>query len=270
MAGRAPIELQDQDTIPNVFLFTGNEEHPWEKAANPFNKYSTVRKRLDLQKIGPSYSFSKEMIKDNPITKIGLIVNAKGGTSIEEWKPGDTLYNEAISQAKKAMKLGVLKGIIWHQGEANAGRADAYMPKIKALIEALRKDLNSPNIPFVAGQLSSDKPKRIEFNKMILELPTQVKNTAVVTSEHTSTIDKTHFDSASQRVLGKRYAIKMKELLSKIKIKKMIKTLKVFRFFSIAWLSVYTGPRDQKSDKAKYIINYFRSAFRKNHDSKRV
>lgn len=217
MAGRAPIELQDKDTIPNVFLFTGNEEHPWEKAANPFNKYSTVKKRLDLQKIGPSYGFSKEMIKDNPNTKIGLIVNAKGGTSIEEWKPGDTLYSQAVSQAKKAMKLGVLKGIIWHQGEANSGRADKYMPKITELIAALRADLNNPDLPFVAGQLSLDKPKRKAFNKMILELPNHVKNTAVVTSENTATIDKTHFNSASQRILGKRYAIKMKELLSQIK-----------------------------------------------------
>ena len=214
MAGRAPIELQDQDSIPNVFLFTGNENTPWEKAANPFNKYSTIRKDIKMQKIGPSYGFAKEMAHAMPNKKIGLIVNAKGGTSIEQWKPGKTFYNEAISRAKKAMKDGVLKGIIWHQGEANSRKYKQYMPKITALIEALRNDLNAPDLPFVAGQLSADKPQRINFNNMILELPKHVKNTGVVTTEDTSTIDETHFDSASQRLLGKRYATEMLKLIS--------------------------------------------------------
>lgn len=215
MAGRAPIEPQDKDSINNVFLLTNNTEKPWEKAANPLNKYSTVRKRISMQKLGPGYGFAKEMAKARKGVKIGLVVNAKGGTSIEEWKPGDTLYNEAISQTKKALKHGVLKGIIWHQGEANASKYKTYTPKIKALIEALRKDFNISDLPFVAGQLSPDKPLRDNFNKMILELPNKVKNTAVITTEGTSTIDKTHFNSSSQRLLGKRYAESLLKIISK-------------------------------------------------------
>lgn len=214
MAGRATIEHIDQDTLTNVYLFTGKENKPWEKAANPFNKYSSVRKEMRMQRLSPSYGFAKEMSKAMPDKRIGLIVNAKGGTSIEEWKPGDTLYNEAVNQTKKALKFGILKGIIWHQGESNSSRYKAYMPKITELIESLRKDLNAPYIPFVAGQLSPDKPKRNDFNQMILELPTKVKYTGVVTTENTSTIDSTHFDSESQRILGKRYAIEMLKLLA--------------------------------------------------------
>ena len=214
MAGRAPIELQDQDSLSNVFLFTGNIEKPWEHAANPFNKYSTIRKGIGMQRLGPSYGFAKEMAKTKPGKKIGLIVNAKGGTSIEEWKPGDLFYNEAVKQAKEAMKYGTLKGVIWHQGESNSGKYKEYMSKIIALIKALRTDLKAPNLPFVAGQLSLDKPQRNHFNIMILELPNEVKNTGVVTSENTSTIDKTHFDSASQRLLGARYAMEMQKLIS--------------------------------------------------------
>lgn len=213
MAGRAAIEAQDLDSINNVFLFTGNDIKPWEKAANPLNKYSTVRKRMSMQKLGPGYGFAKEMAETRHGKKIGLVVNAKGGTSIEEWKPGDTLYNKAIKQTKKALKNGILKGIIWHQGEANASKYNKYMLKIIELIAALRKDLNTPNLPFVAGQLSSDKPKRNNFNKMILELPAKVKHTGIVTTENTSTIDETHFDSESQRLLGKRYAEALLKLI---------------------------------------------------------
>lgn len=214
MAGRATIELQDKDSINNVLLFTGNEEKPWEKATNPLNKYSTVRKRMSMQKLGPGYGFALEMAKTRKGKDIRLVVNAKGGTSIDKWKPGDTLYNEAINQTRKALKTGgVLKGVIWHQGEANSRTYKAYMPKITELIEFLRKDFDTPNLPFVAGQLSPDKPHRLNFNKMILGLPAKVKHTAVVTTENTTTIDETHFDSQSQRLLGKRYAEALLKLI---------------------------------------------------------
>ncbi|ANW96655.1 hypothetical protein AXE80_10380 [Wenyingzhuangia fucanilytica] len=216
MAGRATIEDIDKDTLANVLLFTGQEHKAWEKAANPFNKYSTVRKEMRMQKLSPSYGFAKTMAQENPSSTIGLIVNAKGGTSIEAWKPGGLLYSEAISQTKKALKTGgVLKGIIWHQGEANSSRYKKYTPQIIALIQALRTDLNQLNLPVVVGQLSSDKPLRNNFNKMILELPNHINNVAVVTTEGLSTIDKTHFDSKSQRILGQRYANEMLKLLAK-------------------------------------------------------
>jgi hypothetical protein len=67
----------------------------------------------------------------------------------------------------------------------------------------------------VAGQLSEDKATRIDFNKMILELPAKVNHTGVATTENTATIDSTHFNSASQRLLGERYATEMLKLLSK-------------------------------------------------------
>jgi len=214
MAGRADIEQQDKDTLKNVYLYRGDSIKTWEKAANPMNKYSTIRKNIKMQKLGPSYTFAREMAKysDNPI---GLVVNAKGGTNIKEWKPGTTFYKEAVRRAKEAMKYGTLKGIIWHQGEANTSAVDAYKGQITELIESLRADLGNPNLPFVAGQLSEDKPQRHNFNDMIIKLPTFVPNTAVVTTEGTKTMEGTHFNPASQRLLGERYAAKMNELLNK-------------------------------------------------------
>ena len=81
------------------------------------------------------------------------------------------------------MAYGTFKGIIWHQGEADSKKYDTYMPKIAALIASLRSDLNAPDLPFVAGQLSPDKPKRKNFNSMILGLPSQIENTGLVTTE---------------------------------------------------------------------------------------
>jgi hypothetical protein len=213
MAGRADIEIQDQDTLANVFLFTGISGKEWEKAANPLNKYSTVRKDLSMQKLGPGYTFAREIAKARVGKQIGLVVNAKGGTAISEWKPGTTLYNEAVKRAKMAMKNGSLKGIVWHQGESDASKAETYPEKITELIQSLRIDLGIPDLPFVAGQLSEDKPERHAFNEMILTLPSLVSHTGIITTEGTTTMEKTHFNSASQRLLGERYAVEMLKLL---------------------------------------------------------
>jgi hypothetical protein len=213
MAGRAPLELQDMDSLEGVYLFVGQADKVWEKAANPLNKYSTIRKDLEKQKLGPGYAFAQSMAKANPSRTIGLVVNAKGGTKIDLWKPGTDFYNEAVKRTKEAMKYGELKGVVWHQGEADASRYKLYTPKIIALINALRSDFGIPDLPFVAGQLSEDNPKRIEFNKMILELPGKINNVAVATTENTHTIDSTHFNSQSQHILGERYAVQMQKLL---------------------------------------------------------
>ncbi len=133
-----------------------------------------------------------ELNNTYPDKKTGLVVNARGGTSIEEWKPGEILYNVALNQ-KKALKYVVLKGIVWHQGESNDSTFKSYMPKIIALIKSYRND----------------------FNTMILKLPNKLKNTGVISSEGTATIDHTHFDSASQILLGKRYAKDILKLFEK-------------------------------------------------------
>ena len=215
MAGRAEIAGKDLDTLKNVFLYTGIPGKDWEKAANPLNKYSTIRKNLAMQKLGPGYHFAKKMHELNPQIPIGLVVNAKGGTKISEWKQGTEFYNEAVRRTKEAMKSGKLKGILWHQGEGDASRYDKYTPDIIDLIQAFRKDFDLSNLPFVVGQLSEDKTSRINFNQMILELPNQIKKVGVVTTENTSTIDSTHFDAASQQLMGNRYAREIQKLLEK-------------------------------------------------------
>ncbi|WP_321373288.1 sialate O-acetylesterase [uncultured Draconibacterium sp.] len=215
MAGRAPVEGADNDTLQNVFLFTGIAENEWEKAANPLNKYSTIRKNMSMQKLGPGYHFAKTMAESDTPNPIGLVVNAKGGTKIELWEAGSTFYNEAVNRTKAAMEFGTLKGVLWHQGEANASKYNAYTPKIVALIEALRTDFNMPDLPVVVGQLSEDRVKRKDFNKMILQLPAVIDFVGVATTKGTSTIDSTHFDAASQQLLGRRYAQKMLEIQAK-------------------------------------------------------
>jgi hypothetical protein len=209
MAGRATIDETVADTLENVFLFTDNPNEMWVKAANPLNKYSSIRKSLEIQKLGPAFSFAKEMAQFQPDNEIGLVVNAKGGTSINQWHPDSLFFKEAVRRTKLAMKYGHLKGVIWHQGCSDARKWDSYLPKLQYLVAQLRKELGDDDLPIVVGQLSYDKPFRKSFNEMLLDVPKSISHCAVVSSEGLSTIDNTHFDTKSQIIFGQRYADKM-------------------------------------------------------------
>lgn len=111
-------DLGDLEPIDNVYLLTPKLK--WEIAANPLNKYSSKRKDLSLQRIGPSYGFAINLNKKTN-TPIGLIVNALGGSSMAHWTKGNAegLYEAALLRAKEAQKWGNIKAILWHQGESN-------------------------------------------------------------------------------------------------------------------------------------------------------
>ncbi|MDA0836619.1 MAG: hypothetical protein O3B01_23785 [Planctomycetota bacterium] len=199
MAGRAPFKADESGSVERCFLL--NREDKWEPAKNPLNRYSTIRKGLGMQKMNPGYTFAKKMLAEDKSISIGLVVNAKGGSSIKEWTKGTTFYKEAIRRAGVALKSGSLKGILWHQGESDAKDAH-YFPKLKALISDLRSDLGEPGIPFVAGEIQNVKL----INDQIRELAGEVPFTGYASSDGLKTMDRWHFDAPSMKLLGQRYA----------------------------------------------------------------
>jgi len=216
MAGRAHFTEEESSVIPECFLL--NAEDKWEPAANPLNRHSTIRKNIKMQKMGPGYTFAQMMLKEQQDITLGLVVNAKGGTCIEQWTKGTEFYNEAVRRGKIAAAGGNLKGILWHQGESNASSPGSYLARLKSLVQDLRNDLGIPDLPFVAGQLFYDaetKPETKEINEQIAKLPGIVPHSAYVSSDDLTTVDNTHFDSKSMKVLGKRYAEEMLKLTKK-------------------------------------------------------
>lgn len=215
MAGRGAIDEQSKSVSETIFMLDKNNN--WVVAKDPlhFDKpYAGV---------GPGLSFAHAMLEGKKNTQIGLIPCAWGGSPIKVWSPGAKYfenfpYDEAIARAKIAMQKGQLKGILWHQGESDndASKAEVYLGKLKVLIANLRRDLNMPNLPFVAGEIGRFN-KEDYINKIVNTLPDEVENTAVVSSEGlTDKGDQLHFDSSSARELGKRYAEVMKKLQGKI------------------------------------------------------
>ena len=205
MAGRAALEDGDDQPILHVLLL--DDQGKWIPATNPLNRFATDRKDLSMQRISPGFGFAKAISKAFPDATIGLISNARGGTSVEQWQKGQPLYDNTIKrlQAVRGLKID---GVIWHQGEAN--RDDPkYLGKLQNVIESLRTDLTSPNLPFVAGEIYGETP----VNDLLGQLPTKVSGTGVASASGLKVFDKVHFDRQSQITLGERYAEQMLKLL---------------------------------------------------------
>lgn len=206
MAGRAPFSDAEAGVVDRCYLLNGKGK--WEPAKNPLNRHSTIRKGLGMQKMNPGYGFARSMLKKERGIAIGLVVNAKGGSRIDQWKKGTRFYSEAVRRAKEAQKTGTLKGILWHQGESDMKTADGYLEKLKTLIEDLRKDLGVPGLPFVAGQINDGKP----INDQIAQLPAEVSGTGFASSEGLKAMDRWHFGTEAMKLLGQRYAEAMQKL----------------------------------------------------------
>ena len=217
MAGRATLTPEVMDTLQNVYLL--NDKGNFEPAVNPLNRYSTVRKDLSMQRLGPAYGFAKEMARQTK-RPVGLVVNARVGSSINSWLKGskDGYYEEALSRVRIAMKQGgVLKAILWHQGEADCSNPEAYKQKLISLVKDLREDLGMPNLPVVVGQISQwNWTKReagtVPFNQMIKKVSSFIPYSDWVSSKGLGWYKDEkdpHFNTEAQLLLGKRYAKKI-------------------------------------------------------------
>ncbi|MCS2760347.1 sialate O-acetylesterase [Bacteroides ovatus] len=217
MAGRATLTPEVMDTLQNVYLL--NDKGNFEPAVNPLNRYSTVRKDLSMQRLGPAYGFAKEMARQTK-RPVGLVVNARGSPSINSWLKGskDGYYEEALSRVRIAMKQGgVLKAILWHQGEADCSNPEAYKQKLISLVKDLREDLDMPDLPVVVGQISQwNWTKReagtVPFNQMIKKVSSFIPYSDWVSSKGLGWYKDEkdpHFNTEAQLLLGKRYAKKI-------------------------------------------------------------
>lgn len=215
MAGRGKITDEYKAvSSPDVLML--NKANEWMTASHPlhFDK--------PIAGVGPGLAFALTISENYPHKKIGLIPCAVGGTSINKWVPGSYdsptnthPWDDAEIRIKEGMKYGVIKGVIWHQGESdsNSEAAKLYMSKLSELIVRVRKETNSDTLPFVVGKLGMYKDNYQIINEILVQLPEKVVFTSVVSSEglvHNG--DGVHFDSKSADEVGKRFAKAMLEL----------------------------------------------------------
>jgi|GEM_PF-44524 len=213
MAGRGIVE--EQDRVPHPRVLTLTKEGRWAEAVDPIHFDKPVAG------VGLGRTFGLVLAEENPEVTIGLIPCAVGGSAISAWRPavkweqtGVYPYDDALRRARQALQDGVLKGILWHQGESDSKpeRAAVYASALRELIERFRTELNAPEVSFLIGQLGQFPGKPWdEGTKAVDEaqraIAGSVPNAAFVSSDGLMCKeDGIHFDAPSLREFGRRYA----------------------------------------------------------------
>ena len=188
--------------------------------------------------LSPADWFGRHMADSLPDVTIGIIPVAQGGTSIrlfdpddyknylnsaESWlKNGAKAYGDdgnamgrIIEVAKKAQEKGVIKGIIFHQGETDGGMGN-WEQIVKKTYEYMLKQLNlkAEETPFVAGEMV-DGGSCAGFNSRVHNLSKYIENFGVASSKgYGSKGDGLHFTVEGYRGMGQRYAQEMLKLIN--------------------------------------------------------
>lgn len=177
--------------------------------------------------VGPGDYFAKTLLEALPEGyTIGLVPCAVNGAPIDLFRKGvprtgwtlppddhwETGYEWIVSRARRAQAAGVIRGILFHQGESNDEQPD-WVDEVAALVSDLRADLALGEVPFLAGELYRGGccPGH---NQLVAALASTVSNGFVVSSEGLGGTDQYHFDLAGQRELGKRYGMVMQQALT--------------------------------------------------------
>lgn len=161
-------DLTRQTTIRFLEIPRGGADSPEQeikaewKHANPetLSKFSAV-----------GGFFAEHLRRDPSLAEVplGIINSSFGGTSIEAWTPAASLADipkEQISGSMFGLQPGTLfnhmihplfsqpvKGVLWYQGEANAGQPALYVKLLRNLMNQWRAGWKQPDLPFLIVQL---------------------------------------------------------------------------------------------------------------------
>jgi hypothetical protein len=218
MAGRGAVkELSAEDAVADPRVWALNRDGAWQPAMDPLHWDKSAAG------VGPGKFFGRIISAREPAVIVGLIPTACGGSPIRTWVPGgywdqtkSNPWDDAIARAKRAMKDGTLKAILWHQGESDSdgNNAPHYEERLTDLIARFRKELGAPDLPFIIGQLGRFESEgsqwsagRIEVDRAQRAVAEKVPHVYFVSAEGlVSRGDKLHFSTASQKILAEHYA----------------------------------------------------------------
>ena len=243
MEGNAQWEAQDVGNVDERFqmLATCNFSSPKRTVGNWYKAECPIVSPVG--KLGPTDYFGRTMVKELPDKKIGVIAVAMGGSPIEmfdkdlyeqkykdnynEWWAqiarnyyGENPYGRIIEMAKKAQQVGVIKGILLHQGESNNGNGE-WPNMVKKIYKDMLHDLGlrASDVPIFVGEtLYKDMGSDACYlhNTVVAKIPEVIPTGHVVSAEGIpgNGKDPWHFSAAGYRTLGKRYAAKVLDVMN--------------------------------------------------------
>lgn len=239
MEGNARPELQDSLGIDPRFVMMSGVDMPkqgrvkgeWYNALPPLCRSWTG--------LTPADYFGRAMVMCLPQkVRVGVINVAIGGCKIELFDPKDPAehiatqpewlknmvkdydnypYKWLLELAQKAQKQGVIKGILFLQGESNPNDEE-WTGKVKNVYESLLTDLGlqAEDVPLLAGEVVNATEGGVcaGMNEYINRLPQVIPTAHVIPSYGCPCAqDHLHYTAKGYRIMGMRFADQMLRLL---------------------------------------------------------
>ena len=242
MEGNAQWEAQDVGNVDERFqmLATCNFTSPKRTLGNWYKAECPIVSPVG--KLGPTDYFGRTMVQQLPDKKIGVIAVAMGGSPIEmfdkdlyqqkyqdnynEWWAqiarnyyGENPYGRIIEMAKKAQEVGVIKGVLLHQGESNNGD-EKWPGMVKKIYKDMLHDLGlrASEVPIFVGETEYENMGGgcSWHNHVVAKIPEVIPTGHVVSADGIpgNGTDPWHFSAAGYREFGKRYAEKVLDVMN--------------------------------------------------------
>jgi len=184
-------------------------------------------------RFGPEISFGHAIAKAFPDEDIRFVKSAVGGTALHnDWSPTvkGTPYKGFMKAAKGALAdltaSGIkyeVAGMMWLQGESDAGekKGDAYEENLTNFIAHMRAEFKTPEMPFIIARVRDHYGKKTGHAKLVRDAQVKVGETVKFAgwfdTDDCSMANAGHYDAAGLIEIGKRFAEKYKEVISRKK-----------------------------------------------------
>ena len=235
MEGNAMWESQDEGNVDPRFQMLAtcnfNNTNPKRTLGNWYTAECPIVSPDG--KLGPTDYFGRTMVANLPKDhKVGVIAVAMGGSPIEmfdkdlyeqkmkdnpgEWwvtlanrHYGGNPYGRIIEMAKKAQEVGVIKGILLHQGCSNNGD-EKWPGMVKKIYKDMLHDLGlrASDVHIYVGETEYENMGGgcSWHNHVVAKIPEVIPTGHVVSAEGIpgNGTDPWHFSAAGYRTFGKR------------------------------------------------------------------
>jgi sialate O-acetylesterase len=165
---------------------------------------------------GVAYYFGRKLEKDLSVP-VGIINSSWGGTAAERWTSKNVMESDPELKGLKGSDLynGMIvplepfafRGVIWYQGESNAGRAKQYFHLMNAMIKNWRDDWKQGDFPFLTVQLAPFEPGKSWPELREAQLFTRLKMPKTAMAVITDAGDPKDIHPKDKAVVGERLAL---------------------------------------------------------------
>jgi sialate O-acetylesterase len=212
--GRGPIH-----DPPEIGVHLLRNSGQWGLASHPFNESTASIHMENRETSNPGHSpflaFGKVVHRETGIP-IGFLQTALGGSHLKSWNPEEegTLYRNMRSIIAAAGNK--VRGVLWYQGCSDCSPVESvtYLDRFASLVDHLRRDLRSPDLPFFTVQLNRLTDLATEEGDRAWGTVREAQRQAALRLPHVYVIpaldcplsDNIHNSSAGNLLIGERMA----------------------------------------------------------------